>query len=214
MMVALYGINNIGKSTQAKRLVLRMQENGFTATYLKYPIYDLEPTGPRINYHLRDPDAPRLSAEEFQQLYAQNRKDFEPELKKLLEKYDYVVAEDYVGTGIAWGMAQANEKRKMKNEKCSILTEDGSLTAQSALDLTYLEDVNRELMPADKEILMDGERFLEAQEEGHLHESNHGLTEKCREAHLMLAKRYSWPVVSANRTMEEVGDDIWELVVG
>ncbi len=54
MLITLYGVNNIGKSTQARFLVERLQAEGHRVEYLKYPIYDLEPTGILGNQGIRD----------------------------------------------------------------------------------------------------------------------------------------------------------------
>ena len=37
--IVLYGINNLGKTTQAKFLVEKLQSQGLRAEYVKYPIY-------------------------------------------------------------------------------------------------------------------------------------------------------------------------------
>jgi len=47
-MIALYGINGIGKTTQAELLVRFLQSQGKQASRLKIPVYDLEPEGPFI----------------------------------------------------------------------------------------------------------------------------------------------------------------------
>ena len=37
--IVLYGINNLGKTTQAKMLVDKLKLHGLEAEYLKYPVY-------------------------------------------------------------------------------------------------------------------------------------------------------------------------------
>src|SRR3989344_5611363 len=106
-MITLYGINGIGKTTQVGLLVKFLESQGNSASRLKYPVYDLEPEGPFIYKYLRDPDFRKnneLSTEELQQKYADNRKRYETELKKRLAAGGWIVAEDYTGTGITWGL--------------------------------------------------------------------------------------------------------------
>src|SRR3989344_1533022 len=103
-LIVLYGINNLGKSTQARILVERLNSAGRKAKYLKYPIYDLEPTGPALNSYLRGGNPDKLTAKDAQILYAKNREQYEPTLKMDLESGRDVVAEDYWGTGVAWGI--------------------------------------------------------------------------------------------------------------
>jgi len=189
LFIALYGINNIGKSTQVSNLKEQLEEIGKSVKVLKYPIYELEPTGPQINHFLRDPEAPEVSGESFQMLYIQNRLDYEPELEKLLQEYDIVLAEDYVGTGMAWGMTQGVPYKWLQGR-----------------NMQYPQK------KADLEILMDGERFLSGKEKDHRNEDNDEAIETTRKNLLWLAERHRWPVVNANQTEKEVTDDLWEVV--
>jgi thymidylate kinase len=190
MFIAIYGINNIGKSTQVKHLKEQFEKIWKKVKIVKYPIYDLEPTGPEINYFLRDPEAPKISGESFQMMYIQNRLDYEPHLKKNLRTYDVVLAEDYIGTGMAWGMTQG-------------------------VPYSWLQAKNMQYkqMPADLEILMDGERFLEAKEKDHRNESNDEAMEKTRQNFLQLANKYHWPIINANQSEEKVTQGLWRVIV-
>ncbi|MDP2691324.1 MAG: hypothetical protein Q8O95_02880 [bacterium] len=189
MLIALYGINNIGKSTQVKHLQEKLISAGKTVKVLKYPIYDLEPTGPQINHFLRDPEAPKISGESFQMLYIQNRLDYEPQLEMDLEAYDVVLAEDYIGTGMAWGMTQGVPYEWLQGKN--------------------MENPQRK---ADLEILMDGERFLSGKEDKHRNEADDEAIEQTRQNFLWLAKRYHWPVVNANQSEGQVTEDLWRVV--
>lgn len=184
--IALLGINNLGKSTQANLLVQNLQNYGFKTEYLKYPIYDLEPTGPQINEIIRGGKAQEISEVELQKIYAQNRRDFQPELEAKLNRGINIVAEDYIGTGLAWGVAKG-------------------------ADLAELEEQNKDLTKADLAIVLDGERFIEAKEDNHIHEQDDELMKKCRQTHLDLAKKYGWQIVNANQSVEDVAKDIWTI---
>lgn len=185
--IVMYGINNLGKSTQAHLLVHTMQKLGKKAEYLKYPVYTLGPTGPKINEILRKKIVQNISEENFQSLYAQNRRDFEPRLLKKLCEGVNIVAEDYIGTGLAWGITKG-------------------------ADPQILECQNQNLLPEDIAILLDGERFLDGKEDSHLHEESDKLMKKCRETHRMLAKKLGWHIIHANQPREKVQHDIWEVV--
>lgn len=182
--IILLGINNLGKSTQAKLLVENLENYGLKTEYLKYPIYDLEPTGTQINEIIRGGKNQEISEEELQELYTQNRRDYQPQLEEKLKKGINIVAEDYVGTGLAWGVAKG-------------------------ANLDTLLKQNEGLTQGDIAIVLDGERFLEAKEETHIHEQNDELMKKCRQVHLDLAKKYGWSVVNANQDVEKVAKDIW-----
>ena len=189
MLIALYGINNIGKSTQVKKLEERLKAEGKSVKVLKYPIYDLEPTGPQINMFLRDPEAPKISGENFQMLYIQNRLDYEPQLLKDLEEVDVVLAEDYIGTGMAWGMTQGIRYEWLQGR-----------------NMQYPQ------RKADLEILMDGDRFLVGKETSHRNEGDDEAMQKTRENFLFLADRYKWPVVDANQAEDKVTEDLWKIL--
>ena len=82
-------------------------------------------------------------------LYIQNRLDYEPQLEKDLQEYDVVLAEDYIGTGMAWGMTQG-------------------------VPYAWLQAKNDQYpqLKPDLEILMDGDRFLEGKEDQHRNEGD------------------------------------------
>lgn len=186
-LIAIYGVNNIGKTTQINLLKQEFEKQGKKVSVIKYPIYDLPPTGPQINAYLRQNNPEKLSPKEAQFLYAQNRKGFEEKLKDLLLENDFVILEDYTGTGISWGIGAGVNK-------------------------DYLIEINKDLLKTDISILMDGKRFLEAEEKKHIHENNYELTNKVRQAHIELAKQFGWKIVNANQSIDEVNKDIINII--
>lgn len=182
--IAIYGPNNIGKSEQASRLVQNLRDKGVNASYLKYPVYDLDPTGPILNSILRE--GRKSAAVETQTYFAKNRRDFEPTLKNRVATGEWIVAEDYTGTGFAWGITYG-------------------------VDLKILEELNMGLIDEDLAICLLGERFSTGIEKEHLHEQS-GRWERNREMHRKLAGILGWNVVNANQTMEKVAKDIKDIV--
>jgi thymidylate kinase len=224
--IAIYGINNIGKSTQTSLLVQKLVNAGVPVEYIKYPIYDLDPTGKMLNEILRGkqkhsvqsvieffegtkvrrPNSKRkpvvsfrkkaiaskeirqrVTEEELQMWYSLNRYQYDPQTRKKLASGTTIVAEDYTGTGLAWGAAKG-------------------------ADLGWLNEVNKFLQKPDLEILIDGERFLAGKEKVHLHESSDRLIGKARKSFQVLAKKNKWQTVDANQTIEEVSTDLWACV--
>ena len=187
--ITIYGINNVGKSTQAKLLVEKLESSGYKAKYVKYPIYDLEPTGPFLNKVLRGSDdlSKKISEDELQLWFILNRYQYEPELIKMLESGYTVVAEDYIGTGIAWGTAKG-------------------------LDQTWLIDSNKYLLKEDLSILIEGERDARVIEKNHMHEQNPELIEKCTKILDDLAIKYGWQRVRRKEKVEQTADDLWNTV--
>lgn len=186
--IVFYGINNLGKSTQAKILVKRLRGENINSEYLKYPIYGLKPTGPFINRVLRSGKKQTISEEELQMWYTLNRFQYQPKLLSELEKGIWIVAEDYIGTGLAWGWAKG-------------------------ADLNYLENMNGPLVRENLAIFFDGKRFLDGKEKVHLHECNDDLMAKCRSKHQLLAKKYHWQKILANDTIKNIADRIWAIII-
>lgn len=189
-LIAIYGINGIGKTTQVELLVEYLKNKGKKASRLKYPIYDLEPEGPFIYKYLRDPQfrkKHKLTTHKLQKKYAQNRMRYEPVLRERLKNGEWIVAEDYTGTGISWGLTWGGE-------------------------LDYVEDINEDLLKPDLEILMHGSRFLSAIEKDHRNEMDAERITICKSLHFLLADRYGWARVNAKQKVEKVHKEIVEKI--
>lgn len=184
--ITFYGINNIGKSTHARLLIERLKKEGFDPVYIKYPIYDLEPSGPYLNKLIRE-GSQSISEEELQLWFTINRHQFEPKLKSMLMEGKTIVAEDYIGTGIAWGIAKGS------NEE-------------------WLEQINKYLLRPDLTILLDGDRTKQAMEKSHIHETNDQLMRKSRQTHLDLAKKYAWYTIKLQVKKVDTAKLVWEGV--
>ncbi len=184
--IVIYGINNIGKTTQAKMLVDFLRSQKIAAEYLKYPLYNLAPTGPLLNNYLRQGNSYQLSPREAQLIYTLNRSQFEPVLKEKLNQGITIVAEDYIGTGLAWGMAAGVSQK-------------------------FLEEINSFLYKEDQAFLLQGKRYLQAEEAQHCHEKNKELLRRAEQAFLVLAKKNHWQIIKANnKTKEQVQKEIRE----
>lgn len=183
-LIVLYGINNLGKSTQAKLLVEKILNAGFKAEYLKYGIYDLEPSGPVLDAYLRQGNPFNLTPREFQLIHVLNRTQFQPQLHSKLNQGINIVAEDYIGTGLAWGMG-------------------------AGVDEKFLKQTNVHLIREDLAFLFQGQRFSDGIEAVHKHEQDNELTEKVRLAHEKLADEFGWIRINANRSIEEISQEIW-----
>ncbi len=177
--IVIYGMNNLGKTTLATRIIEHLNSLSFPASYLKYPIYDLAPTGPKINAYLREGNPENFSPFQAQSQYAQNRRDYEATLVKRLMNGEWIVAEDYTGTGLSWGVT-------------------------FGLTLKELLKINEGLLEPDLALLLDGERFTDGIEKNHAHESSEELWKLGRKIHRQMAERFGWIKINANQSREEV----------
>ena len=200
LFIAVYGVNNIGKSTHCRILCERLRRAGHEVVLLKFPIYDLEPTGLQLNNILRGPahtadaslasNLPRvqeISEEDLQTLFTQNRRDFEPQLRKYLEEGKVVVAEDYTGTGVAWGMAKG-------------------------MSVEFMEKLNEGLLKEDLSLLITGNRDARATEKHHIHEQNQDLLASVSKILVQLGERYGWQVIELQKDIPDTADLIWRAV--
>ncbi|MCK9439139.1 MAG: hypothetical protein WC164_01745 [Patescibacteria group bacterium] len=187
-LIVFYGTNNLGKSTQAKILIDKLKEQNIVTEYLKYPIYDLAPSGPTLNDYLRNGNPYNLSAREAQIIYCLNRTQYQKVLEEKLSEGINIIAEDYTETGIAWGVGAGVEQN-------------------------FLEEINSHLLKEDIALLFDGERFKEAVEKNHKHEQNDEFSKKVRQIHLDLGKKYGWEMIDANLSIEEISNIIFEKII-
>jgi len=185
--ITIYGINNIGKTTQAKILARNLKKRGRKVKYVKFPRYDLKPTGPFINSVLRSPRGQKISEDELQLWFILNRYQAQPELKKLLKDGYIIIAEDYTGTGIAWGMAKGCDEK-------------------------WLTEGNKYLLKEDFAVFLHGRRHEIAKERIHVHEQNDDLIQKSDKAHFRLADKYKWRKIDANGTILRTADLILKEV--
>jgi thymidylate kinase len=185
--IVIYGINNLGKTTQAKLLVKNLKKNGYKTEYVKYPVYKLEPAGPLINGYLRGGNPHKFTAREVQLLHFIDRVKFEPILEAKLKSGINVVAEDYFGTGVCWGIGGGVNK-----------------------DLLF--HLYKFVKKEDLVFLFDGERFTSSIEKNHRNETNNKLVSIVRKAHLMVGKKYKWQAINANLPKDEIEKIVWDKV--
>jgi thymidylate kinase len=185
--IVIYGTNNLGKSTQARLMVKAIRKEGKKAEYIKYPIYDSEPSGKLINEYLRKGNPNNFSPREFQLVHFIDRIKFEPILKNKLGKGINIVAEDYFGTAVAWGTAAGVDRR-------------------------LLEYLYKFVLKEDIAFLFNGKRFEQSLEKNHKHETDKELMEKVSKTHLQIGKKYGWERIDANLPINEIHNIIWNKV--
>ncbi len=188
IFVVIYGVNNLGKTTQAKLLVNRLKKSGYRSEYLKYPLYDFKPTGPMINRYLRKNNPDNFSPREAQLIFALNRSQFQSRLLDKLNKGINIIAEDYVSTGMAWGICAGVEKK-------------------------FLKSINGRLLKENLAFLFIGRRFTEGQEHNHRHESDKNLINRVGKILANLGRESGWIKINANLNKRKVHEQIWKKVI-
>lgn len=201
-LIVIYGANNLGKSVQTRLLANHLQKEKHDILVVKYPVYKLNPTGPKINKILRDPKYKDRNIKEIdlQKLFIQNRFDFQPVIKRLLSAGIYIIAEDYLGTGIAWGVTnQITKESAPENNKVKLIHQ-------------FIE-MNEGLLTPDISILLDGDRFKSGIEKKHRNEDRGDYVWNLnREIYHILARKLRWETVKANQSINKVHKDIWTII--
>ena len=183
-LIAIYGINNIGKTTQSELLAQYLSSKGFKVKLMKFPDYSLEPTGPKLDKLLRS-EKQIMPEKELQFLFIENLKKLTPIIKELLDKGIFIIFEDYYGTTLAWGSVKGLDIRLLKKETAFAVKEDLA-------------------------ILLDGERFSSGKEPVHIHEQNGKLIDAVRKRHLELAQEFGWKIINANQDKNLINKQIIE----
>jgi thymidylate kinase len=186
--IVIYGINNIGKTTQAKITQKKLKNKNIKSEYIKYPVYNSEPAGKLINQYLRQKNPYNFTPREAQLLHYIDRINFQPKLVEKLNSGINIIAEEYFGTALAWGIASGVEEKLLK----------------------YLYSF---LYPEDIAILLDGAPFEESKEKNHINEQNQELTRKTIKQYEKIAEEYSWKTIDANQGIEKVSQEIEEIIM-
>jgi len=186
-LIVVYGINNLGKTTQVERLVQKLASIGRKAKFVKIPTYELEPSGVILDEYLRKGNPHQLTPREAQILYAFNRSQFEPILQSYLDQGLDIVLEDYWGTGVAWGIGREVDKE-------------------------FLLRINSRCLREDLAFLLEGKRFASGVEKNHINETDVQLLEKVARVHSELADEFGWKRIKANQSIEIVEEDIFTEV--
>lgn len=168
-------------------LVDYLNARGIPAEYIKYATYNLEPAGKLINDYLRKGNPYKFSPRELQLLHYVDRISFQKTLEEKMDSGINIIAEDYFGTAIAWGMGAGVDKK-------------------------LLEYLHSFLYREDLAILFAGKRFPSAVESEHKHENDKNLLNRVSKIHLRLGKKYGWKKIDANRSINEVHRDILKIV--
>ena len=103
MLIAIEGIDQAGKATQAERLCSRLTREGCNVLRRSFPEYNT-PIGRVIASGLQGGE--ETSAEIIQLLCAANRFEFKVQMTRWSQERRIVVCDRYTASGIAYGTAR------------------------------------------------------------------------------------------------------------
>jgi dTMP kinase len=186
-IIALEGIDQAGKRTQSRLLANHLREEDLKADCISFPIYE-SPAGEQIRRFLSGKhDYP---PEALHMLYSLNRWENQGLIHKLVDQNDFVIADRYTPSNLAYGVSRD-------------------------LSLSWLRNLDKGLPPADLVVVLDvpvPSSFARKRKYRDVHESDRRLLVRVRQSYRVLAKRLSWKTIDATRPVGEVESTIWRLV--
>ena len=188
MLIAIEGLDQSGKETQARHVRTRIDQAGRRVNLLSFPDYGT-PIGQEIEKALhgeRDfgPDVMQL-------LYIANQFEYRPRLELWLAQSHVVVCDRYRASSVAYGEAQG-------------------------LDPDWLHEVQRYLPPADLTILLDiaPETAVLRKATGRdRYERDLVLLARVRASYLRQAREQGWVIIDAERPKDEVAAAVDQAVL-
>lgn len=186
MIITFEGIDQSGKETQSKMLTNRLRDLGYSVGHINFPNYET-PIGREIRAYLdgRNDYSPMVR----QMLYAVNRYEMMDKIEKMLEENDFVIADRYIPSGLAYGVVNGIDAKWATNLE-SYLPQP---------DVVVVLDISSEVS-----------RSRKSEEKRDVYEKSYEFLDRVRSTYLELAKEYGWIVVDASKPIQAVHKDIWE----
>jgi dTMP kinase len=186
-IIAIEGIDQSGKRTQARLLAYELKRRGAKVRTISFPIYESS-SGRQIRRFLEGKQKYPPTA--LHMLYSLNRWENQKRITDMTDKADFVIADRYSPSNIAYGVSRG-------------------------LSLGWLQELDRGLPIASLVIVLDvpvPSSFARKSRGRDVHERNRPLLLKVRRNYRTLARRLEWKVVDATRPVEEVHRAVWSLV--
>jgi dTMP kinase len=179
MLIAIEGLDQSGKETQARHVRTRIEQAGRKVSLLSFPDYGT-PIGQEIEKALHGER--EFGPDVMQLLYIANRFEYKPRLDLWLSQNHVVVCDRYRASSVAYGEAQG-------------------------LDPAWLEDIQRHLPAPDLTLLLDiaPETAVRRKASGRdRYERDLALLARVRESYRRQALAAGWVVIDAELSKDEV----------
>ncbi len=187
MLIAIEGLDQSGKATQAELLRDRLRAGGTRARMISFPDYGTS-IGEEIARALQGER--NYGPEAMQLLHVANRYERKDDLERWLNGGLAVVCDRYVASGIAYGVSQG-------------------------LDARWLTDMQRFLPVPDLTLLIDIDpaRAVDRKPAGRdSYERDLALLERVRNSYLQQGEQPGWVRVDGDRPKQEIADEIITIV--
>ena len=186
-IIALEGIDQSGKRTQTRLLAEELERKGARVSTISFPLYKSS-SGKQIQRFLQGKQ--EYPATALHMLYSLNRWENQELITNLTEKSDFVIADRYYPSNLAYGVSRG-------------------------LSLGWLQGLDRGLPTASLVIVLDVpvlSSFGRKSSGRDVHERDKKLLLRVGLTYRTLAKKLDWKMVDANRPVEEVHEAVWSIV--
>ena len=186
-LIAIEGIDQAGKRTQADLLANEVRGLGLDVTVQNFPDYTT-PLGRQLKGYLAGKI--QLDLHSVHLLYAANKWELAAELAHRIERGEVVIVNRYSPSNLAYGVAHG-------------------------LSSAWLNSLEEGLPKPDVVVVLDvtpRTSFMRKTRERDLHEEDLTYLRRVRGAYLRLARKYGWKVVDGQRDSATVRRLIWGQV--
>ena len=187
MLIAIEGLDQSGKETQAQRLRERLREAGHKVRLLSFPDYGTS-IGEEIARALQGER--EYGSDVMQLLFVANRHERREAIREWVDGGLILVCDRYRASSIAYGEALG-------------------------LDAGWLEDIQRYLPRADLTIFIDiaPETAAKRKSQGRdRYERDLSLLERVRSSYQRQAASPDWARVDGERAIDEIAEDVFTAV--
>ena len=189
-IVAIEGIDAVGKNTHTLLLARWLRKNGVETARMSFPDYDT-PIGKEIKSFL---SGGRTYPTELQHLlFAANRWEKLEEIKSRLRAGETIIVDRYTESNLAYGRA-------------------------NGLDTAWLAGLEKGLPRADLVIVLDASpHSLSSRRPGSskdLYEKSSALQSKAQKAYRELARKHGWCLIDADGPVTDVQAEVVKTVRG
>lgn len=186
-MIAVEGIDQAGKGTQANFLAATVRKRGLRVSVWAFPDYRT-PLGKLLKAYLVDKI--RLDLYSVHLLYAANKWEVAEKLRERIRRGETVIVNRYTPSNLAYGLAHGLRERWLESLEEGLPKPDIVVV----LDIPPIASLRRKRMGRD------------------IHEDNLTYLTKVRGAYRRLAKKYGWIIVDGLEDPETVHRLIWAKV--
>jgi len=188
-LIAIEGIDQAGKRTQADLLAKEVRNLSLPASVLSFPDYTT-PLGRQLKAYLAGKIQFDLHA--LHLLYAANKWELAGELSHRIERGGIVVVNRYSPSNLAYGIAHG-------------------------LPSAWLNSLEEGLPRPDVVVVLDVSprtSFIRKRRERDLHEGDLSYLRRVRRAYVRLARKNGWKIVDGHHDSETVRRLVWGKVYG